>query len=840
MKMKRWLSTLASLVVAGSTVAGCRWIVPPNRQESPPRALPGAGPLGAHGAPDDSFTVFDYEGLRQYRSKGTIRVPIAITRFYGPTTEDGRLLHPEQVEAAYLTVRLWDVDADVTDRHRLPEAIQVRLNGQPLHPEITGLNNQWTTFTLPLPAEALRFPSSHSPVIPAQNWIEFNLDVRNEEPGWQVWIDWVQLTVTGARPWVLVHGFLSDETTWRYWTNEYAPARGIPVHAFSLADNAGSMWLHGLEIAAEVAQVQRSFGVQQVHLVGSSKGGPDGRVAIAVAGEAVDRFVMIGAPHHGSELADLVKIGAILYPWLGPVIWIGEPALTELTTWYARLASDRIPRSDDTTYATIASVWLGGINPLLPGPDDGVVSTASAEALPYAPSLGRPHGFHLDNPRNEQIFALTYDHLAGAGSSSMRQDAAPPVAAEAPQLSAIVQAKMAAYEARSWELPIEAGRPATFALLWRGGTEPSITLRSPSGEPVATTAVRSEEPTALPYHLIQINEPEGGLWQVSIENGAEESLVLLATAVDSPLRLAATVLPPSPAATGMITAEVSLAEGRAPSRLRAWIAYPQGRVEEVALLSNGRPTATGNLLFSAPYLPPTDAYGDIPIVIAAEMEGASRYLLTGVTIPHPTARLTWEALRAADGALEATAKLEGFPAGPYQILTSLTSDKEGSFLAGHALVQAASESEETTFRWELPAGATNLSLGALYAFDSSGRLITAGEPRAVPAEVVTSAPQRLQIERIEAPVGTARSIAVPVTFAAPQAGRMVLNARLTDGKGRLIGWASVAGKARAGRQTWYLRFPATEQGPLYLWDLSLYVEGRPEQAILIPLTQVQS
>jgi hypothetical protein len=847
---RRLALLLLTVLITVAAAAACRWQAPgppwPDPLgEAPPRHLPAAVPPGTGGLPDENFTTDHGAGLDEYRGKGRVLVPVRITRYFGPTDEQGRLRHPDQVGGAALLIRAWDLDSTFPGGTRQPEVLRARVNGVPLEPDVTGLPGRWTAFSLPVPVESLRFPDAHGPVREAVNWVEIEFDPLNETAGWKAQVDWVRLRIAGVRPWVLVHGFLSDASAWAYWTGEYAPDRGIPTHAFSMTDSSGSMWVHGDEVLAAIREAADRFGVSAVHLVGSSKGGPDGRVALAGAGTGVQQFVMLGSPHLGSELADLVKIGAILHPSIGAISRIGEPALTELTTWYSRLATARIPRNPAVTYATITAVWRGGINPLLPGPDDGVVSTYSAESLPFAPVLGRTANFHTENVRTPAVFELAAAQLAGGA----RTAAAYP-AEEAPQISGVAAAHMAAGSSRAWQFVAEPGVPVSFLLLWTDGA-PALSVYSPAGERFWGGEVRSLDAGAgLRYQVVHIASPAGGPWRLAVDAGPEPARILLASASHSALRLAAELSAPHPGDPIWIQASLPARTGGA--AVTAHILYPNGSVAAVPLAEAGR-AGTGDaavLLYAGSVPAPEDAYGDLPVVLVAEQPGGwSRFLLTGVMLPHRTARVAWQGIALAvidgDGAaaqLAATVRLEEFPVGRYLVLGRLSAAKEESLFSWY-LPALVPESGTLQLQLRAPAAvlyqvaeaaaAGSISLDGLFVFDGRGRLVAGGSPLPLtPEELRLHRP----VLRVETVTPAEASFTYRVTFTSPTASRLVLTARLEDGKGTPLGWAVTAGRAAAGRQTWTLAFrrDLTAEGPFRLRDLSLYEEARPERAVLLP------
>ena len=130
-------------------------------------------------------------------------------------------------------------------------------------------------------------------------------------------------------------------------------------------------------------------GIETLHIVAHSMGGLVTRAYMSQQSDPrIKRFVMIGSPNSGAELADIMsdKANFVFKPLLGPA---GQQLVTDSGGLIARLPT---PTCD---FAVIAGGRGGkGFNPLIPGDDDGIVSVASTR-LPGASDFLQVGSVHL-------------------------------------------------------------------------------------------------------------------------------------------------------------------------------------------------------------------------------------------------------------------------------------------------------------------------------------------------------------------------------------------------------------------------------------------------------------
>ena len=199
---------------------------------------------------------------------------------------------------------------------------------------------------------------------------------------------------------LLVHGLGEDASMWKKW-EELLAKDGIQYHTITFQDSddkCGTAIAHAVELGKRVDEILGdSQNYRQVNIVGHSKGGIDARVYLANGTQSVANLIMIGTPNSGTPIAERTSLCA-------PAVW---DVLPEATATKAGL-------NPNTKYYTIAGDWeknIGG-NPMIPGPDDGLVPVSSAESDGYFQSLGRTEHNHIEL-LGEEEYNLARDVLIG-------------------------------------------------------------------------------------------------------------------------------------------------------------------------------------------------------------------------------------------------------------------------------------------------------------------------------------------------------------------------------------------------------------------------------------------
>ena len=202
-----------------------------------------------------------------------------------------------------------------------------------------------------------------------------------------------------SSPVLLVHGLGEDASMWKKW-EELLKNDGIQYHTVTFQesdDKCGTALAHALELGKRIDEISRSNPSGQVNIVGHSKGGIDARVYLANGTQSVANLIMIGTPNNGTPIAERTSLCA-------PAVWDVLPEAN----------ATKVGSNPNTRYYTIAGDWakeVGG-NPLIPGPDDGLVPVSSAESGDNFQSLGRTEHAHLEL-LGEEEYNLARDVLLG-------------------------------------------------------------------------------------------------------------------------------------------------------------------------------------------------------------------------------------------------------------------------------------------------------------------------------------------------------------------------------------------------------------------------------------------
>lgn len=200
---------------------------------------------------------------------------------------------------------------------------------------------------------------------------------------------------------LLVHGITRSSKSMAGYR---APLEKAGLHVFPFdypstrVDlNAAAEYLHQV--------IESLEGIEQIHIVAHSMGGVVARTYRAKhRDERLNRLVLVGSPQNGAEMADLARDKANLFfkTIFGPA---GQQLITDQAGFLAKLPKP------DVEFAVIAGGHPpDGINPLIPGDDDGIVSVASTRLAGAADYL-YVESMHLALNRNETAHAATVRFL---------------------------------------------------------------------------------------------------------------------------------------------------------------------------------------------------------------------------------------------------------------------------------------------------------------------------------------------------------------------------------------------------------------------------------------------
>ncbi|MEO1415615.1 MAG: T9SS type A sorting domain-containing protein [Bacteroidota bacterium] len=324
---------LSCLILGGSTLFA---------QDAPgdaPTGFDSSGPSGptrsvgrsANGSSSRFFASqggdFDRYLFRSNVSGGRASYPVEIDKFcydqlefngQGFMTNADELIEKGVIpKEAQLSLRVFDVDHNAqfdgnNDGRPDPEVDYVYVNGNLVTNKdgspwtLTSGNNTWSTPSINIPIEYLKFPQAGGSGS-VTNIIEIEIDV----PGtgyWAVTCDWVLIDITDPEmvyPICLVHGWNGNNTTFNEF-EEFFEEDGIPSFSVQLLGQ-GSIEQNAILLNAEIENYLATSCYDKVNILAHSKGGLDSRAYLRrFGGSKVGTFVQLGTPNHGSILADAV------------------------------------------------------------------------------------------------------------------------------------------------------------------------------------------------------------------------------------------------------------------------------------------------------------------------------------------------------------------------------------------------------------------------------------------------------------------------------------------------------------------------------------------------------
>ena len=217
---------------------------------------------------------------------------------------------------------------------------------------------------------------------------------------------------------LLVHGITRSSKSMAGYREPLEKA-GLHVFPFDYPStrvdiDASAEYLHQV--------IESLEGIERLHIVAHSMGGVVTRAYRAKhRDERLSRLVLVGSPQNGAEMADLArdKANLVFKTIFGPA---GQQLITDQAGFLAKLPKP------DIEFAVIAGGHPpNGINPLIPGDDDGIVSVASTRLVGAADYL-YVESLHLALNRNATAHAATVRFLQ---TGKLREEGAPqPIMAE--------------------------------------------------------------------------------------------------------------------------------------------------------------------------------------------------------------------------------------------------------------------------------------------------------------------------------------------------------------------------------------------------------------------------
>ncbi len=217
---------------------------------------------------------------------------------------------------------------------------------------------------------------------------------------------------------VFIHGYTGDAYTWlsegnndmfqRVFNDGYRAAY-VTVYPDQ------SMWVNGSLFKEQIDVICNYYGVNNVVVVGHSKGGLDSDAALIHYGAVnqVSRVITLGSPHFGSPLANLAQSGWVW--WLSAVFGQRNDATYVLQTGYMdyfRSITDSHPNNAQADFTTLGGwdyggiLWFSGV--YLNGAGYGKRNEGNDGVVPYKLAR-RPGGKELFSGHGDA--RTKYDHF---------------------------------------------------------------------------------------------------------------------------------------------------------------------------------------------------------------------------------------------------------------------------------------------------------------------------------------------------------------------------------------------------------------------------------------------
>lgn len=345
-----------------------------------------------------------------------VTLSVDATRYVGTVDADGFLsdprLHLDQgtlADRLLLTVRARISAVEVGGVLGQALTVEVVLNPGTSHARSLGTldgrygtgSDDWQEFVLEVDTTDVRFPADPCPgqtsgnscgrdIEPVPNELAFVFTGINFPAAMEA--DWLMLEPLDApglawRPVLLVHGLgtsgakMAAGTAWF----DGLGRRDVACHAPDFTPR-GSIVGNGAEITLAVDDLKRRFGVERVHILAHSSGGIHAREHVRSHND-VETLITLGTPHAGSFVADcFAPLGRDVAGDIGEFI-VDALGFPQMMSSAMAVYNQSYVRNRKTTFVCVAgdfnSTWALKFARRF-GPNDGVVSVASAQALSYA------------------------------------------------------------------------------------------------------------------------------------------------------------------------------------------------------------------------------------------------------------------------------------------------------------------------------------------------------------------------------------------------------------------------------------------------------------------------
>lgn len=219
----------------------------------------------------------------------------------------------------------------------------------------------------------------------------------------------LQLAPMSGTAVVTLHGILRSSKVWSSLQSELEQD-GLTVVSADYPSTQQPITAFADQLQELLASLK---GIERIHLVVHSMGGLIVRAwCQRYSDPRLHRLVMIGTPNRGAEVASMLRENPIFQFVFGPA---GQQLVHETQDEFiARLPTPPLE------FAVIAGArgHADGFNPLIPGDDDGIVTTESAR-LPGAADYLAVKVLHSFLPMSREVIAATRCFLA---TGALRED----------------------------------------------------------------------------------------------------------------------------------------------------------------------------------------------------------------------------------------------------------------------------------------------------------------------------------------------------------------------------------------------------------------------------------
>lgn len=470
-------------------------ITPPPRTMLQGSAHFGSSPFNPPEGTDATFVVDTGPGLDTgctFRSGGPLRFEILVDRAFASAAEIQKLKENGLIsDKAVVRMPAYDIDFDSYVPGYSPERDRVYFNGHAVPEEfLTGGNGIWKLNTFQVPIEWVNFRET-GVADPGSNEVRIDIDTANTEEAWCTAIDWAALSIHAARPVVLAHGILSDNTAWAPVWVPSLQAAGVAVSQDinPSMGNLDSIQNNATKIATAVERAKERWGVEKVNLVTHSKGGLDSRHYVE-GSDSVETLVQLGTPNAGSPLADLAQGVVLGVGGIGGSIIVNAlagPAGIQLTTPYMALYNRNHGYNPEVSYNALAGEYdaqcffcLDAALNAIVGPGDTIVPVESVHALPYTRNfLFASSGSNKDATHTQLEKSLAvYNQMSSLVTTAPQQKAAAALSPDSAHSETAV-GTISAGQLQSRTVVVDES-PAMISMFYPAG-ELGLTLISPSG-----------------------------------------------------------------------------------------------------------------------------------------------------------------------------------------------------------------------------------------------------------------------------------------------------------------------------------------------------------------------